>query len=118
MVRPFPFMAALLAVPALLAALARPAAAQVVVPATYCPPAPLVSYYAPPVVSYYAAPTVSYYAAPTVSYYAAPAVSYYAAPTVAYYAPQPVYYGPAAVTTTYRYGLFGRRIGTTTYYYP
>jgi hypothetical protein len=97
------------------------AAAQGVVPSSYCPPtvsyyapAPTVSYYAAPAVSYYAPqvsyyapPTVSYYAPPTVSYYAAPAVSYYAAPAVSYYA------GSTAVT---RYGLFGRPRAT--YYYP
>jgi hypothetical protein len=77
-------------------------------------PAPVVSYYAAPAVSYYAAPApvVSYYAPPTVSYYAAPApvVSYYAAPA-------PVV-APAAYTTTYRYGLFGRRQVSYTSYYP
>jgi hypothetical protein len=85
-----------------------------------CYSAPVVSYYAPaPVVSYYSAPAVSYYSAPVVSYYSAPApvVSYYAAPTVSYYA-APVY-APTAVTTTYRYGLFGRRaVSYTSYYYP
>ena len=83
----------------------------------YSPP-PVVSYYSPPAV-YAPAPTVSYYYAPTVSYYP-PTVSYYT-PSVSYYAaPAPVvsyYAAPAAVTTTTRYGLFGRpRVTTSTYY--
>jgi hypothetical protein len=97
---------------ALLLAAAPTASAQYLVPApAYYPPR--VSYYAAPapVVSYYPAP------APVVSYYAPPAVSYYPAPVVSYY-PAPVYYGPSAVTTYYRYGLLGRRVGATTYYYP
>jgi hypothetical protein len=111
MIRSIRVFATLLAVSVLLFAAARPAAAQgvVVSPPAYCPP-PTVSYYAPPTVSYYPAPTVSYYAPPTVAYYPAPTVSYYAAPTVTYYAPAP------AVTTYYRYGLFGRRVGAVTYY--
>jgi len=125
MTRSLRVFAVMLAVLALLFVAAR-APAQTVVyyaPSYYAPP--VVSYYAPPAVSYYAAPTVSYYAAPAVSYYAAPAVSYYA-PTVSYYAPSTVsyyaaptmsYYAPApAVTTYYRYGLFGRRVGAVTYY--
>jgi hypothetical protein len=112
---------AVLAVLLLLAAV-QPLSAQAVIvaPSAYCP-APVVSYYAPPVVSAYVAPTVSYYAAPTVSYYAAPPVRYYAPPTVSYYAPAPAvsYYAPTpAVTTYYRYGLFGRRVAATSYYYP
>jgi hypothetical protein len=109
MIRPFRVLA-VLAVPVLLVATAHPAAAQGVVAApAYC---------APPVVSYYSPPAVSYYAPPAVSYYAAPSVAYYPAPTVTYYSPAPVYYAPSAVTTYYRYGLFGRRVGATTYYYP
>ena len=77
---------------------------------------PSVSYYpASTVLSYsipfaYSGPVVSYYAAPAVSYYAAPAVSYYAAPATAYY--------PAMSATTTRYGLFGRPLSSTRYYYP
>jgi hypothetical protein len=120
MVRTFAMM---LAVPVLLLVATRATAQTVVyVQPSYCPPvasyyAPAVSYYAPPSVSNYSPPTVSYYAAPAVSYYPtvtnyAPAVSYYAAPTVSYYTP--AYAAP--VTTYYRYGLFGRRIGAVTYY--
>jgi hypothetical protein len=96
-----------------------PAMAQYVVVPHPCPPA--VVHYAPPAVSYYAGPAVSYYAAvPSVSYYAPPAVSYYAAPVVSYYAPPAVSYAaaPAVTTTTARYGLFGRRLVTTSYYSP
>jgi len=134
MVRAF---AGLLAVPLLLLA-AQTAAAQTVwvSPPSYCAapvvsyytpavsyysPAPAVSYYAPPAVSYYSAPAASYYSAPAVSYYAAPAVSYYSAPAVSYYSAPAVsyYYTPAPVATTYyRYGVFGRRVRATTYYYP
>jgi hypothetical protein len=115
--------AVMLVMPVLLLAASRaPAQAVVYGQPSYCPPvvsysAPALSYYAPPSVSYYSPPTVSYYAAPAVSYYPtvtnyAPAVSYYAAPTASYYAP--VYAAP--VTTYYRYGLFGRRVGAVTYY--
>lgn len=68
---------------------------------------PGVSCCSPPAVSYYT-PAVVYRPAPVVSYYVAPSVSYYV-PSVSYYS------GPTAVTTT-RYGLFGRRRVTTTYY--
>ena len=89
---------------------------------SYYYPAPVASYYSPPVVyapiqrvSYYAAPAVTY--TPSVSYYAPP-VSY-AAPAVSYYgAVVPAYVAPASAVTTTRYGLFGRPLGTTTYYYP
>ena len=123
--------ASCLAVATLLTAGTERGAAQYVVaptcaapPVSYYTPAPVaapaVSYYAPaPAVSYYApAPAVSYYAAPAVSYYApAPAVSYYATPSVSYYGSPAVYPG-GAVTTNYRYGLFGLRRGSTTTYYP
>jgi hypothetical protein len=89
----------------------------------YYYPAPAVSYYSPPVVytpiqrvSYYTAPAVTY--TPSVSYYYAPPVSY-VAPAVSYYgASVPVYTAPASAVTTTRYGLFGRPLATTTYYYP
>ena len=87
----------------------------------YYYPAPVVSYYSPPVVyapiqrvSYYAPPPVAY--APVVSYYSAPAV--YAAPAVSYYTPSVSYAAPVSAVSTTRYGLFGRPLGTTTYYYP
>jgi hypothetical protein len=113
MIRNFTVM---LAVPVLILLATRGPAQTVVYAApSYYPQA--VSYYAPAVsyyqpVTYYAPPAASYYYAPTVSYYAAPTVSYYAAPAVSYYAP--AYYPP--VTTYYRYGLFGRRVGAVTYY--
>ncbi|MFN4257654.1 MAG: hypothetical protein ACK4RK_00015 [Gemmataceae bacterium] len=110
--------AAVLAVVVLSVAATRPVAAQgvIVTPSCYCPP--VVSCYTPPVVSYYAPPAVTYYRAPTVAYYSAPAVSYYAPPVVTTYAaPVTTYYAPPAVTTYYRYGLFGRRVAATTYYY-
>ncbi len=124
-------LASSLALAVLLTAGAERGAAQYFVPAPvatacYAPafaPAPAVSYYyapAAPAVSYYApqAPAVSYYyaPAPAVSYYA-PTTSYYAAPAVSYYA-APVVYPGAAVTTNYRYGLFGLRRGAVTTYYP
>ena len=114
--------AVMLAVPVLVLVAARAPAQTVVYAApAYCPQAVSyyapavsyyspVSYYAPPAASSYYSPTVSYYAAPTASYY--PNVSYYATPAVSYYSP--AYYAP--VTTYYRYGLFGRRIGAVTYY--
>jgi hypothetical protein len=79
-------------------------------------PAPAVSYYTPAPQATYYTPSVSYYT-PSVSYYAVPSVSYYT-PAVTYYTPSVSYYAaPAAVTTTTRYGLFGRpRVRTTTYY--
>jgi len=62
--------------------------------------------------------TVNHDVAPTACC-PAPTVSYYAAPTVSYYGAATAYYAPArAITTYYRYGLFGRRVATTTYYYP
>ncbi len=115
------WLAALLALPVLLAAAGR-GPAQVVC-ATPAPAA--VSYYYPPAVSYYPAPAVTYaapavtYAPPAVSYYT-PAVSYYATPAaVSYYAPAPVvsYYAPSATVTTYRYGVLPRRRVTVTNYY-
>lgn len=89
-----------------------------VVTRSYYYPPPVISAYAPSSVSYYAGP-VATYPAPAVSYYA-PAVSYYA-PAVSYYAPAVSYYAPTyapAATTYYRYGLLGRRVAATTYYYP
>jgi hypothetical protein len=63
-----------------------------------------VSYYVPvPQVSFYQ-PAVAYYT-PAVSYYVAPA------PAVSFYA------APSAVTTTTRFGLFGRPRQTTTTIY-
>jgi hypothetical protein len=117
MIRNFTVM---LAVPVLLLAAAQAPAQTVVYAEPYC--APAASYYAPagsyyPPVSYYASPSVSYYYSPTVSYYVAPTASYY--PNVSYYATPAASYSPAyypPVTTYYRYGLFGRRIGAVTYY--
>jgi len=60
-------------------------------------------------------PVVSYYGVAPVTYSAPAGVSYYPRPAVSYYAPPATYY-PGAVTTTRRYGLFGRRQVTTTYY--
>jgi hypothetical protein len=132
-------LAALLALPALLACTGSgraqsvflPAAPEPVVTYSYSPPAviapapavvtpaPVTSYYYTPTVRYYPAPAVSYYPAPAVSYYAAPAVSYYAAPAVSYYAAPAVSYyaAPAATVTTYRYGILPRRQVTVTNYY-
>jgi Pupal cuticle protein C1 len=80
---------------------------------SYYTPAPVVQssyYYAPPVVtSYYApAPVVR-----TSYYYAPPAVTTYYAP-----APSYSYYSAPAVSTTTRYGIFGRPRYSVTTYYP
>ena len=85
-------------------------------------PAPAVTYYAPPppVVSYYPAttPVITYSSpAPAPVYYSPPVFAYsYSVPAPTYYAP-PVFAAPAApVVSYYRYGLFGRRVISTTYY--
>lgn len=75
---------------------------------------PYASYYYAPVTAYYAPPVYSYYAPPVTSYYAPPAYSY------SYYAP--AYYPPAVVTPgvsvgVYRYGFFGPRLYSRSYYY-
>ena len=83
-------------------------------------PAPAVTYYAPPppVVSYYpaTAPVITY-SSPAPVYYSPPVFAYsYSVPAPTYYAP-PVFAAPAApVVSYYRYGLFGRRVISTTYY--
>jgi hypothetical protein len=83
---------------------------------SYYYPPPAVTYYSPPVV-YTPAPAVSYYYGAPASYYT-PSVSYYT-PAVSYYAPSVSYYAaPATVTTTTRYGLFGRPRASVTTYYP
>ena len=109
--------AALATVVALLVFVDAPrASAQQVIISEYCPPT--VTYYSAPSVAYYPS-TVSYYWAPVVSYYAAPRVTYYAPATVTYYAsPAVSYYSAPVMSTTTRYGLFGRRRVTTDYYYP
>jgi hypothetical protein len=110
-----------LALTALLFAAYAPAQAQPIVvgaPVVYGPPVRTAYYYAPPVTTYYAAPVTSYYYAPPVtSYYTAPVTTYYAPPVTTYYAPVTTYYAPAPATVyTYRYGLFGRRVGTVVTY--
>jgi hypothetical protein len=83
-------------------------------------PAPAVTYYAPPppVVSYYpaTAPVITY-SSPAPVYYSPPVFAYsYSVPAPTYYA-APVFAAPAApVVSYYRYGLFGRRVISTTYY--
>ena len=101
---PFARTLALAAAPVVLFLAFTRAHAQVVV-ATY--PAPPVVAYSVPVVPAYPVVTASYYT-PRVVAYPVPAVTY-AAPVVA----------PAAVSTTTRYGLFGRpRAATVRYYAP
>jgi hypothetical protein len=98
-------LAALLAVPALLAVGSGRIDAQTVV----VTPAPVVRYYAPPVVVT-PAPVVRYYAPPVV---VTPA------PVVRYYSPAPVVVTPAPATvTTYRYRVFPRRVVVRTYSAP
>jgi hypothetical protein len=91
-------LAALVAVPVLLLAIAGPSYAQTVVVA----PAPTVPYYTPPVVVQ-SAPTVTYYTPP---------------PVVTYSSPVVVAPAPATTVTTYRYGILHRRVVVRSYTYP
>jgi hypothetical protein len=93
----------------ILLASAPEALAQRVVVSEYCPPT---------VLYYYPARSVVYYPT-TVRYCRPPPVSFYSVPTVSYYAPPTVsYYSVPVMSTTTRYGPFGRPRVSTSYYYP
>jgi len=98
----------------------------------YVPPAPVIispvttSYYVPPAPVTYSAPVTTYYSPPVTTYYSPPVTTYYAAPVTTYYAPavtsyyaQPVVVdSPGVAVSSYRYGLLGRRVYTSSYYAP